>query len=209
MLVSNPAGPDKNAYYNEFFLRGKLFLSQRIQRIMVKGNGPRRPGSPESEPNFYGMPFLPSTSAPTVNDRRGVTEEQQYAVTELVTKRQSLGPSGELWFRNANSMSFLAPNSVAAESLPVNMNPTHFSFDSRAAHHQQIPVPCTLSHGGLSSSGLARALILQSIAADRRRVAAAFTAVDPTMVLVQRYLQRQAQHGGGFDPLVLAAILQD
>jgi hypothetical protein len=60
--VLNLAGRDKGAYYHELFLRSKRFLSHRIQRIKIKGTGARKPSSPETEPNFYNAPFLPSTS---------------------------------------------------------------------------------------------------------------------------------------------------
>jgi hypothetical protein len=63
----NLAGRDKGGYYHELFLRSKLFLSRRIQRMKIKGTGARKPGSPETEPNFYIAPFLPSTNIPNKN----------------------------------------------------------------------------------------------------------------------------------------------
>jgi hypothetical protein len=67
--VSNLAGRDKGGYYHELFLRSKRFLSHRIQRIKIKGTGARKPSSPETEPNFYNAPFLPSTSLPSKNNQ--------------------------------------------------------------------------------------------------------------------------------------------
>jgi hypothetical protein len=61
----NLAGRDKGGYYHELFLRSKQFLAQRIQRIKIKGNGARKPSSPETEPRFYRAPFLPSTKSET------------------------------------------------------------------------------------------------------------------------------------------------
>lgn len=49
-------GPDKGGYYNELFLRGKIFLAHRIQRMRVKGTGVRARSSPETEPDFQKMP---------------------------------------------------------------------------------------------------------------------------------------------------------
>jgi hypothetical protein len=66
-FVLNLAGRDKGGYYHELFLRSKRFLSHRIQRIKIKGTGARKPGSPETEPNFYNAPFLPSTNIPSKN----------------------------------------------------------------------------------------------------------------------------------------------
>lgn len=51
-------GRDKNAYYHELFLRGKRFLSHKIPRCKLKGQGARKSTSPESEPNFYLLPYL-------------------------------------------------------------------------------------------------------------------------------------------------------
>jgi hypothetical protein len=59
----NLAGQDKNAYYHELFIRSKCFLSHRIQRTKIKGQGTRKPSSPETEPNFYNAPYLPPTIA--------------------------------------------------------------------------------------------------------------------------------------------------
>jgi hypothetical protein len=61
------AGRDKGGYYHELFLRSKRFLSHRIQRIKIKGDGARKPSSPETEPNFYIIPFLPPTKTPIKN----------------------------------------------------------------------------------------------------------------------------------------------
>jgi hypothetical protein len=63
LLLLNLAGPDKSAYYHELFLRSKCFLSHRIQRTKIKGQGKRKPSSPGTEPNFYNAPFLPPTIA--------------------------------------------------------------------------------------------------------------------------------------------------
>jgi hypothetical protein len=51
-------GQDKGGYYHEFFLRGKVFLSQNIQRVKVKGTKIRARSNPEQEPNFYALPWV-------------------------------------------------------------------------------------------------------------------------------------------------------
>jgi hypothetical protein len=63
LLLPNLAGRDKGAYYHELFIRSKCFLSHRIQRTKIKGQGTRKPSSPETEPNFYNAPYLPPTIA--------------------------------------------------------------------------------------------------------------------------------------------------
>jgi hypothetical protein len=55
-------GQDKGGYYHELFLRGKLFLANRIARNKVKGTKIKAVTSPETEPEFYSMPFIDVTS---------------------------------------------------------------------------------------------------------------------------------------------------
>lgn len=50
------AGKDKGGYYHEMFLRGKVFLCNRIVRKQIKGTGVRMASNPDTEPNFYAMP---------------------------------------------------------------------------------------------------------------------------------------------------------
>jgi hypothetical protein len=68
-------GRDKGAYYHELFLRGKPFLTWQISRKKVKGVGFRGTSIPETEPDFYSMPYvmgiyslptLPRSSTPTI-----------------------------------------------------------------------------------------------------------------------------------------------
>jgi hypothetical protein len=63
-----PPGFDRHGYYHEFFLRGKAFLSTNIKRMKIKGKGARKRSAPESEPDFYVMPFLPLGSDDVAKD---------------------------------------------------------------------------------------------------------------------------------------------
>jgi len=56
-------GRDRGGYYHEFFLRHKLFLCQEMSRIRIKGTGIKGKASPETEPNFYLMPWIKSEDA--------------------------------------------------------------------------------------------------------------------------------------------------
>ena len=58
-------GKDKGGYYHELFLRGKLFLANRIMRSKVKGTHIKAVTSPETEPDFYSMPYVVDPSIPT------------------------------------------------------------------------------------------------------------------------------------------------
>jgi hypothetical protein len=55
-------GLDKGGYYHELFMRGKLFLANRIKRNKVKGTKIKAVTSPETEPDFYSMPYVVVTA---------------------------------------------------------------------------------------------------------------------------------------------------
>jgi hypothetical protein len=50
-------GVDTGAYYHELFLRGSVFLCHKMTRTKIKGTGCKAASSPETEPDFYKMPF--------------------------------------------------------------------------------------------------------------------------------------------------------
>jgi len=54
-------GKDKGGYYHECFLRGMPFLVHRMRRTKVKGTLVRGASNPETEPNFYMMPWMTKT----------------------------------------------------------------------------------------------------------------------------------------------------
>jgi len=59
-FVRLTAGFDTGAYYHEYFLSGKPFLTRNIVRTKVKGTKIRASSSPDDEPDLYSMPTLPS-----------------------------------------------------------------------------------------------------------------------------------------------------
>ena len=98
-------GPDKGAYYHEYFLRGRPTLCSRLQRTRVKGTRVRTSSNPESEPNFYNLSPLPSpkTGKPMehlmlspaagkarLSLSRDLREEPQMITTESFTDHRSL-----------------------------------------------------------------------------------------------------------------------
>lgn len=48
-------GADTNGYYNEYFLRGRPFLTKHMRRTRVKGTKIKGASSPDQEPDFYAM----------------------------------------------------------------------------------------------------------------------------------------------------------
>ena len=104
-------GKDKGGYYNEYFLRSRPHLLNKIQRIKVKGTGVRARSNPEQEPNFWTMPYVGATPSPSTaafpmesssssNDRNqhvsslaSVVSEEDYseaAVPAVVSSAQAI-----------------------------------------------------------------------------------------------------------------------
>ena len=62
-------GPDANGYYHEYFLRGRPYLTQHLQRTRVKGTKIKGASSPEQEPDFYGMVSIKMTAMERERER--------------------------------------------------------------------------------------------------------------------------------------------
>lgn len=86
-------GPDKNSYYHELFLRGMRFLSYRISRTKVNGNGIRSAANPETEPNFYCMPVVPPGYAGLLPLLP--SQQQHYPVSRDVSEEDSTAEKEE------------------------------------------------------------------------------------------------------------------
>lgn len=54
------SGRDKGAYWHPCFVRGAPEMAKKMQRTRIRGTGTRKPGNPNLEPDFYGMPAAPA-----------------------------------------------------------------------------------------------------------------------------------------------------
>lgn len=79
------AGPDQGSYYHEKFLRGMKFLSRRMQRQKVNGNGIRAAGNPDEEPNLSRFPKCP----PAIS----ANEQAQREVSTVATPAVEIVPA--------------------------------------------------------------------------------------------------------------------
>lgn len=57
-----------SSYYHEKFLRGLKFLSRRMSRQKVNGNGIRAAGNPDEEPTLANYPTCPVTISNSCNN---------------------------------------------------------------------------------------------------------------------------------------------
>eukprot|EP00581_Thalassiosira_minuscula_P014363 CAMPEP_0183729642 /NCGR_PEP_ID=MMETSP0737-20130205/30800_1 /TAXON_ID=385413 /ORGANISM="Thalassiosira miniscula, Strain CCMP1093" /LENGTH=435 /DNA_ID=CAMNT_0025961881 /DNA_START=405 /DNA_END=1712 /DNA_ORIENTATION=- len=92
-------GRDRGGYYHEFFLKQRLFLCQKMSRMRIKGTGIKGKASPETEPNFYSMPWVKDDPCCALNrDLEGevtaaIKEENRCSepIPSSIVKRQERG----------------------------------------------------------------------------------------------------------------------
>ena len=93
-------GCDKGGYYHELFLRGRTWLCNRMSRTRVKGTGVRTASSPETEPNFYAMPYVSEISTqryvPDVVHSLTKVQDNSVKVEECCDNMNSANCSAEL-----------------------------------------------------------------------------------------------------------------
>jgi len=81
-------GNDAGGYYHELFLRSKIHLCKRMQRVKVKGTKFKAASSPESEPDFYKMP--PVTVTPVHSS------DEEYSYGSAPQEQQQFTPVAQM-----------------------------------------------------------------------------------------------------------------
>ena len=71
-------GSDEGAYYHEFFLRGKHYLTINIVRTRVKGTKIRAASSPDDEPDFDSMPYVNADGIERSKDKSKSRNEEAF-----------------------------------------------------------------------------------------------------------------------------------
>jgi hypothetical protein len=200
LAYSNTAtGPDKNSYYNEYFLRGKVFLAQRIPRMKRKGKGPRRPGSYQNEPDFYKMPFVEARPTHVVNNESTeATRGQQIPSQPILAKGHKDDQGGRPVYHASHPVGMSSTVSVVSlfngqhSRLPPNEStmPCDFRFHAPAYIHpagrsaydgllrgeaeQAMSMFPASAHFSEDANGVRlpslHSLVFQSIAANRNRM---------------------------------------
>jgi hypothetical protein len=118
-------GPDLGGYHHELFLRGRPELTRGIQRLRIKGCGPRRGRRDEIvTPDHYAMPFLPvpgtgSTGANVALNHPlapSVVSGETFASTPVLLLSSTLVPLIEqLELRHASAVASLTETTLGAE----------------------------------------------------------------------------------------------
>jgi HSF-type DNA-binding/Conserved hypothetical protein (Lin0512_fam) len=82
-------GPDQGSYYHQKFLRGLKFLSRRMQRQKVNGNGIRAAGNPDDEPVLSRFPICPPVQVAMREQKNNSSNRQQDLKLRCKTKNSS------------------------------------------------------------------------------------------------------------------------
>lgn len=85
------------AYYHDMFLRGRPGLALRMKRIKFKGQGPRKPASPQSEPNFWHMPFVTKPGDEVKTQQQQREESSRGAETPSMLNYANVDEPLQLW----------------------------------------------------------------------------------------------------------------
>ena len=139
------SGRDKNAYYHEYFLRGRPLLATKINRTKVKGKGARKASSPETEPRLYDYPWMQPTKRPTSNQMIMV---QPTTTTNISAVNPSQRVSPTLAVLANLAPNPVTPPSATASAFSVPLAPQQTSLEDALGFlstlsqvHLQCPCP--------------------------------------------------------------------
>ena len=109
-------GRDSGSYYHEYFLKGKPYLCDMIVMTKVKGTSIRAAGNPDTEPDFYSMPFVDGNLLLSSTDK--VYND---------TKKNRLDKNNVSISSESNLTQAQVPSSIIGDSLISNLGGTHIS----------------------------------------------------------------------------------
>jgi hypothetical protein len=122
------SGQDKGAYFHPQFLRGKIHLAQRIERISIKTKRGRKRCSPETEPNFYTLPFLTGdTIKSSENSGQSLLQAEQNSVgSKFVVPNMNFVFDHKSLLVARNTPTALLTNSFPIERLRIQQWQHHY-----------------------------------------------------------------------------------
>jgi hypothetical protein len=155
-------GPDQGSYYHEKFLRGLKFLSRRMSRQKVNGNGIRAAGNPDDEPNLSVFPSCPPTprwlngswagspqddaSSPSrdaadpnddliLRTTAGIQVSFPLKLQRILDKLEAEGKTDIIsWLPHGRAFLVHDPDRLVSDLLPVYFNQTRYSSFQRQLH---------------------------------------------------------------------------
>jgi hypothetical protein len=135
-------GRDRGGYYNELFLRNRVYLAHAIQRMKVKGTGVRARSNPDQEPDFWSMPFVEQSHA--VPSRTSMSMPQhlqdlQSSVTSLFNQTQKLTMDLSSFNYSSPPPQVVSSNNSANDDLCLGFGDKQFHFLDPVAPRTQAP----------------------------------------------------------------------
>jgi hypothetical protein len=139
------SGRDKGGYYHEFFLRSKPFLAHRISRTKLKNEGARKSTSPETEPNFYILPYLP-VEVPRAKSNQSLVGTS--------VENEAIAKASAVLLRNSLLQESVVPSSLPSRSLvvdqmaclgPLGHSPSRYFSDLQPGPLSSLENPLLLS----------------------------------------------------------------
>ena len=129
-------GCETGAYYHEYFLRGRAFLTKNIARTKVKGTKSRQTNAPKDEPNFNAMAPVCSIQQQSIEMHLGVVPSNDQCETPSVLLAA---------MREVNRINY-----ANAESQNLRYNVPHNAIESAflggmASPHASVSHPSLLS----------------------------------------------------------------
>jgi hypothetical protein len=119
-------GPDKGSHYHELFLRGKNELVPHVVRMRLKGSDGRIPVDLFTEPNFFNLPFLPTSEVVSSSTQRGSKKKKTEPQKSSLLKQREKS-------RSVRSDSWSNPK----------LSPRHLQHRSDYHHHPKSPSDVT------------------------------------------------------------------
>jgi HSF-type DNA-binding len=130
-------GPDKNGYYHELFLRGRMDLVAQMHRIKVKGTGVRAKANPEEEPNLYAYPKIDGAGhVLQATNRRSASGPTEMITTEITTDEDEEDLQDVMDHEDTMTVE-AEPEDDSIPVLPTSISPSN-SEPSVATMDQQV-----------------------------------------------------------------------
>jgi hypothetical protein len=132
------SGRDRGGYFHELFLKGRPDLCKIMLRTRVKGNGIKAGSVPDTEPNFYAMPFCKERKRVHIKESpKDAYERYEPEPYVPLDQPESRAESGEVLTRTDLSM-MRAPMMFEE---PAKVSPVPFSAPTVKIDGSR-PLPC-------------------------------------------------------------------
>jgi len=139
-------GTDSGGYYHELFLRHMSFLCHHMVRTKCKGTGFKAASDPDSEPNFYEIPFVDKPKDYWKRDQNAAllcAIQQQHQPFDVAQTRQSFEENGCHMAQMATNSDFHQDQNRTQQDLYIQDCNIRSSSQSRMGSRKtSVPLVC-------------------------------------------------------------------